>query len=212
MKRFAWGVVAILVLYFGYTQIYMRPGAVGRGEEIDVRGEPRQTALPSPEMIQVEFDGKSYLLEKHHRYEIAGEVLSIETYRLSFRSEFFDVDLGLIWGPRLEDLKQRYKFDQAGRWLIWRSNGQVSDSERRHITSHISNNHLIPADGRRNLLKALHWPGRGDRVRIAGYLVNIKDLSGRVLVASSTSRDDTGAGACEVIWVEEIQINGKIYR
>jgi hypothetical protein len=58
----------------------------------------------------------------------------------------------------------------------------------------------------------LQWPGRGDRVRIAGHLVNIKDLSGRVLVASSTSRDDTGAGACEVIWVEEIQINGKIYR
>ena len=25
-------------------------------------------------------------------------------------------------------------------------------------------------------------------------------------------RDDTGAGACELIWVEEIQINDKIYR
>ena len=212
MRRFAGGMVAILVLYFGYTQVYMRPGAVARGEEIDASSEPRQTALPVPETAQVEFDGKSYLLQKHHRYEIAGEVLSIETYRLSFKNEFFDVDLGLIWGPRLEELKRGYKFDQAGRWLIWRSNGPVSDGERRYITSHISNNHLIPADGRRNLLKALQWPGSGDKVRIAGYLVNIRDLSGRTLVASSTTRDDTGAGACEVIWVEEIQINSKIYR
>ena len=212
MMRFALGIVAILVLYLGYTQIYMRPYSVAQGEEIDISGEPRQTALPSPETARVEFDGKSYLLEKHHRYEIAGEVLSIETYRLSFKSEFFDVDLGLIWGLRLAELKQKYKFTQAGRWLIWRSNGPVSDGERRYITSHISNNHLIPAEGRCNLLKAVRWPGRRDKVRIAGYLVTIKDLSGRKLVASSTSRDDAGDGACEVIWVEEIQINRKIYR
>ncbi len=200
------------MIYFGYKQIYMRPSAVTRGEAIDVSGEPHQNALPSPEKAWVEFDGKTHLVEKHHRYEIAGEVLSIETYRISFKSEFFDVDLGLIWGPRIAELKQRYQINQAGRWLIWRGNGPVSDDERRYITAHISNNHLIPAGGRRNLLKAVRWPGRGDKVRIAGYLVNIKDLSGRVVVASSISRDDTRGGACEVIWVDEIQINNKIYR
>jgi len=210
--RFILGTVAVLVLYFGYTQIYVRPVAVARGETVDISGEPQQTTLPSPETAQVTFHGKNYLLEKHHRYEIAGEVLSIETYRVSFTNEFFDVDLGLIWGPRLPEMKQKYQFTQAARWLIWSSKGPVSDAERRYITSHVSNNHLIPSDGRRNLMKALQWPGRGDKVRIAGYLVNIKDLSGRMILASSTSRDDTGAGACEVIWVEEIQINSRIYR
>ena len=58
----------------------------------------------------------------------------------------------------------------------------------------------------------MRWPGRGDKVRIAGYLVTIKNASGGVAMASSTSREDVGAGACEVIWVEEIQINDKIYR
>jgi hypothetical protein len=200
------------LLYLGYGQIYMRPRAVADGETIDVSGEPRQTALLSPEVVPLEFDGKSCLIEKHHRYEISGEVLSVETYNLAFRSEFFDVDLGLIWGPRVADLKQRYTFNQGGRWLFWRSNVPVSDDERRYITAHISNNHLIPADRRRNLLKAVRRPGRGDKVRIAGYLVTIKNPSGGVAVASSTSRDDSGAGACEVIWVEEIQINHRIYR
>jgi hypothetical protein len=204
--------IAALAFYLGYTQIYMRPRAVARGEAVDVTGEPRQTALPSPEVAPVEFDGKSYLVEKHHRYEISGEVLSAETYNVAFKSEFFDVDLGLIWGPRLADLKQRYTFNQGGRWLFWSSKDPVSDDERRYITAHISNNHLIPAEGRRNLFKAVRWPGRGDKVRIAGYLVTIKNPFGGVVVASSTSRDDDGAGACEVIWVEEVQINDKIYR
>ncbi|HSR12839.1 MAG TPA: hypothetical protein VLS90_15455 [Thermodesulfobacteriota bacterium] len=210
--RWILGLAAFLLLYFGYTQVYMRPVGAARGDAIDVSGEPRQTSILSPETIQVEFHGRNYLLEKHHRYEIAGEVLSIETYRLSFRNEFFDVDLGLIWGPRIKELKQKYQFSQAARWLIWSSKGPVSAEERRYITSHISNNHLIPADGRGNLAKALRWPARGDKVRIAGYLVTIKDLSGRTVTASSISRGDTGAGACEMIWVEEIQINEKIYK
>ena len=212
MRRLIWVAIAVLVPLFGYTRIYLRPSATARGQEIDVSGEPRQTALPSPEAAPVEFDGTSYLLEKLHRYEIAGEVLSIATYNLAFKSEFFDVDLGLIWGPRLADLKQRYRFNQGGRWLFWSSDGPVSDEERHYITAHISNNHLIPAEGRRNLFKAVRWPSRGDRVRITGYLVNIKNASGGVVAASSTSRDDSGAGACEVIWVDEIQINKAVYR
>jgi hypothetical protein len=204
--------IAALVLYLGYGQIYMRPRAVAHDEAVDVTGEPRQTALPSPEVESVAFAGKTYLIEKHHRYEISGEVLSAETYNVAFKSEFFEVDLGLIWGPRVADLKQRYAFNQGGRWLFWSSKDPVSDDERRYLTAHISNNHLIPAEGRRNLFKAVRWAGRGDKVRIGGYLVTIRNPSGAVVVASSTSRDDYGAGACEVILVEEIQINDKIYR
>lgn len=212
MRRLIPVAIAALVLYLGYTQIYMRPRAVARGETIDVSAEPQQAALPSPEVVPVAFDGKNYFVEKHHKYEISGEVLSVETYNVAFKSEFFDVDLGLIWGPRVADLKQRYTFNQGGRWLFWSSKDPVSDDERRYITAHISNNHLIPAEGRGNLVKAVRWPGRGDKVRIAGYLVTIKNPSGGVAVASSMSRDDSGAGACEVIWVEEIQINDRIYR
>jgi hypothetical protein len=204
--------IAALAVYLGYTQIYMRPRAVATGQAIDVSGEPSQSPLLSPEVVPVEFDGKNYLIEKHHRYKIAGEVLSVETYNVAFKSEFFDVDLGLIWGPRVADLKQKYTFNQGGRWLFWSSKGPVSDDERRYLTAHISNNHLIPVEGRRNLFKAVRWPNRGDKVRIGGYLVTIKNPSGGVAVASSTSRDDTGAGACEVVWVDEIQINTAIYR
>ena len=204
--------VAVLVVFLGYKQIYMRPWSSASGQTIDVGQDPQQVELPSPEVMTVAFDGQDYLVEKHHRYEISGEVLSIETYNVAFKSEFFDVDLGLIWGPRMADLKQRYSFNQGGRWLFWSSKEPVSDDERHYITSHISNNHLIPADGRRNLFKAIRWPSTGDKVRISGYLVTIKRPSGEVVASSSTSREDSGDGACEVIWVEEIQIGTKVYR
>lgn len=212
MSRMTAVVIVALALYLGYTQIYMRPTAVSRGRELDAGGEPQQAALASPEVLTVKFHGRSYRVEKHHSYEITGEVLSLETYNVAFRSEFFDVDLGLIWGPRLAELKRKYSFNQGARWLFWRSDDPVTDEERRYITSHISNNHLIPAAGSRNLSRAIRWPGHGDKVRIKGCLVTIRSPSGDVLAASSTSRDDSGAGACEVIWVDEIQINTAVYR
>ena len=212
MTRLTAVVVVTLVLYLGYTRIYMRPSVVARGQELEASGEPQQAALTSPEVMSVKFHGKSYLVEKLHCYEITGEVLSLETYNVAFKSEFFDVDLGLIWGPRLAELKRKYSFNQGARWLFWSSDDPVPDEERRYITSHISNNHLIPAGGSRNLFKAIRWPSCGDKVRIKGCLVTIKNPSGDVLAASSTSRDDTGAGACEVILVDEIQINTAVYR
>ena len=98
-----------------------------------------------------------------------------------------------------------------GRWLFWRTDGPVSDAERLEVTRHISNNHLIPSETSKHLARAFRMLRQGDDVRITGSLVRITGPSG-LLVTSSTVRDDTGDGACEVVWVDELQVGSRIYR
>jgi hypothetical protein len=60
-----------------------------------------------------------------------------------------------------------------------------------------ANMHMIPADDA--VAAALRRIERGDRVRIDGWLVQIeaKDWRWR----SSLTRDDSGGGACELVYV-----------
>lgn len=201
-----------LLMYAGYALVIQRPLSSGKGPAIDLAQEPEQMPLQPPESVRLVRDGKTFVIEKTHRYEVVGQVLSTATYNVTFTNDFFDVDLGLIWGPKREALLSRYKFYQDGRWLFWRADHEVSDEMRAYITTHISNNHLIPAEGRKNVAKAIHWAGKGDHVRLKGALVTIHSEDGEVLVTSSTSRTDSGGGACEVMWVDELQIGTKLYR
>lgn len=201
-----------VLLYLGYAYVIQRPTSSGKGEALELSQEPIQTPIQPPERVSITREGKTYQVEKLARYEIVGQVLSTTTYRVSFANDFFDVDLGLIWGPKMDMLLERYKFYQDGRWLFWRTNQPVTDEDRAYVTAHISNNHLIPAEGRKNIDKAIRWAGKGDVVRLKGALVSVLDEHGEVLLASSLVRSDSGGGACEVMWVEEVQIGQRLYR
>ena len=208
--KWAFGTAA--VIFVVYNWVIMHPWADGSGPEPDLTADPVQEGLDEPETVEIERGGKRYTVEKTHRYEVAGEVLMSSTYVIFYTSEFFALDLGLLWGDRVEHVLENYDFNQGGRWLFWQSRGPITEDQRRYMTTHISNNHLLPAEGNWNLKKAVRWIDEGDRVRIKGYLVNILEAGGQSVVRSSLRRDDKGNGACEVIWVEEVQIGTKIYR
>ncbi|MCC5845262.1 MAG: hypothetical protein JJU05_13520 [Verrucomicrobia bacterium] len=46
---------------------------------------------------------------------------------------------------------------------------------------------------------------KGQRVRLGGYLVNVLHENGTTW-RTSTTRDDTGAGACEIVLVTRLEI------
>ena len=58
--------------------------------------------------------------------------------------------------------------------------------------------HMIPATG--EVARALAGIRAGQRVRIDGWLVEVQADDGWRW-RSSTSREDTGGGACEVVYV-----------
>lgn len=204
------GVLAVGVLGWKFAL----PLAWGASADapIDLDAEPLQTPIDPPEDLTVTRDGKPFTIRKLYTYEAQGEVLSASKYALTWTNDFYDVDLGLIWGPSREALKRRFKFFQMGRWLFWRTEDPVSAEDRALVTRSISNNHAIPAEGSQHIARMLTRVGEGDRVRLKGALVQIRGPQGEVLATSSASRDDTGDGACEVVWIEELQVGDRLYR
>ena len=202
--------LALLLAFLGYKYIWMHPRSVATAAPVDIHLEPVQKVLQTPLTVQIKRGGKKFTIDMHHSYEISGEVLSSEHYDLSWTNDFFDVDTGLIWGPKIEQLKEDFTFHQSGRWLFWRWDKKFPKDYTDYVGLHVSNNHLIPAEGHKQLGRAIRWIGEGDHVRIKGYLVDIKGT--RFLQKSSTTRSDHGNGACEIIWVTELQIGTKIYR
>ena len=96
----------------------------------------------------------------------------------------------------------------GNRYLSWYSSDGLWISENGgtdKISEYFSNNHLIPSDKKiENQIKSIK---ENDFVKIDGYLVNVycKKSNGSYFYwNSSTSRSDSGNGACEVIYVTNI--------
>ena len=98
-------------------------------------------------------------------------------------------------------------FTQTGRFYMWSTRDASLDLG--YIASHTANTHLIPASGR--VASALARVRRGDVVRLEGDLVDIDGPDG-FLWRTSLTRTDTGAGACETLYVRAITIGTRKYR
>jgi hypothetical protein len=97
-------------------------------------------------------------------------------------------------------------YDQLTRYYFWHTGDGSLDLA--YISSHSANMHMVPATA--NLSRGLKRVGTGDRVRIRGLLINLSREDGFVWKTSMT-RLDTGPGACELIWVEELQRGNRLY-
>ena len=89
------------------------------------------------------------------------------------------------------------KISQSSRWYHYRWAGDPPLPPR-EIARSSANMHMIPAS--ESVTRALAAVRKDDRVRIDGWLVEAKAADGWHW-RSSLSREDTGAGACEVVYV-----------
>ena len=96
---------------------------------------------------------------------------------------------------------QRISISQRGRFYYW----STADFPipRREIETSSANMHMIPADDR--VEAALKSVRPGQIVTVRGYLVEARAPDGWRW-RSSMTREDTGAGACELIWVESVSM------
>jgi hypothetical protein len=93
-------------------------------------------------------------------------------------------------------MAQRLDVSQSGRWYHYQWSGEAPLPPR-EIARSSANMHLIPANAA--AAAALRDIREGERVRIDGWLVEAEAPDGWRW-RSSLSRDDTGAGACEVVY------------
>jgi len=199
-----WGVT----LYLGNSTRYIT--------DIDsdaVRG-PVQQSLAGQQPIEFTRGEYSYELEPLYAYELTGlvvERIDFTRFSLSDRSSVFPMDVCVIWGDNLVSGIHRnssVRFSQDMRFCWYRYKGGV-----KFHPSEFSNNHLIvDSDEQEKLVKQIK---AGDQVRIQGMLVNAtaqkiseadKYNPEKFSWSSSVDRSDTGAGACETIYVTQVEI------
>lgn len=131
-------------------------------------------------------------------FSLEARVLSREDYSLGRESDLSPTDLALGWGRMRDDaVLDRLDIDQSNRWYHYRWRGAPPIPVREIVRSS-ANMHMIPADAR--IAKELARVEEGDRVRIDGWLVQA-DAPDGWRWRSSLSRDDSGGGACEVVYV-----------
>ncbi len=177
--------------------------------------EPQQTKIEQAENIKFEKDGFSYDLEPLYEYEINGLVVNRFDYTwfsLTRTDNVFPIDLCMTWGNNIKNGTYRDRsvdFRQNGRWCFanWGPDINFDFDE-------VSNNHLVIDD--KQIEKLAFSINEGDQIRIKGKLVNVEaeNVDGESQKyeptlsswRSSTNRDDSGGGACEVIYVEELEI------
>ena len=143
-----------------------------------------------------------YTIKLLAKFSLSARVLSRADYSWDTGSALAPVDLALGWG-RMSDsaVLDQIDISQSGRFYFWRVR-ELPIPEREIIESS-ANMHLIPAD--KGVLRELERVRVGDVVSFDGYLVEA-DGPGGYRWISSLSRSDSGAGACELVWVEDFNV------
>src|SRR5690606_15233061 len=134
---------------------------------------------------------------------IEARVLSRRDYASGREARFSPTDLALGWERMRDDaVLARLDITQSSRWYRyrWRDAPPLPPQE---IVRSSANMHMIPSTP--GVASALREVRRDDTVRIDGWLVQV-DAPDGWRWRSSLSREDTGSGACELVYVCAVRV------
>jgi len=159
---------------------------------------PKQTNLTNGKVWQED----EFKIQALAEYEITARVLSLNFYSLGKESELSPVDLAFGWEKMSDQsVLDRIEISQSNRWYQWHSDDLPIPTAE--ISQSSANTHILPNDDFiKDKIDDLY---KGSIVRMKGYLVEIHTDDGWHW-KSSLTRNDTGGGACEVFWVNDLEI------
>lgn len=179
-------------------------------------------------------NNKIYTLTKVAQYSISGMVVAKNTnfwFRGINRSDFDGIalmDVGLVWGDLADKnaVKRNIVFKSkktlGSARVLYTKLKNSKEFSFDYVLSHSSHTHLIPANA--NVMSALLKMKKYTNVKLDGYLVDITYENGKTAYTSDSRTDNNassrglqtlnsaGGGACENMYVESVQIDGKIYK
>lgn len=188
--------LAVIVIIGAYQAWHSRPVHLGPGVVAPSGSDQSSPSNQRPIMVN------GYVLEPLADFSIEARVLSREDYHIGREADFSPTDLALGWG-RMSDERVLTSINvtQSGRFYFWST--PEFPIPRREIETSSANMHIIPADA--YVEKQLSKVRKGQVVRIQGYLVEAKASDGWHW-KSSLTREDTGNGACELIYVKSLSV------
>ncbi len=186
-------IAIILSLYYWHN----RPAPYGPGVAV-------------PEIpLQEDTDKESFLFKDFTfkplaKFHIRARVLSKENYYVDESSKLSPTDLAMGWG-NLSDktIIDQLDIGQRGRFYFWKPKDNDYPIPKKDIIRSSANMHIIPANS--IVEDTLSDVRKGNIVVVDGYLVEISKPDGWHW-KSSTTRNDSGDGACEVIYTESLEI------
>jgi hypothetical protein len=180
-------------------------------DQIDTSKEPLQELMTRDHSFTIKKGKGFFTIKPLAQYQISARVVGIKSYSSGWESSLSPVDLALAWGELADPkMDSSISYRQRHRWYYYRYSPRCPVSQT-YIINHSCNSHMIPSS--ENINRALKSIKKNDRVKINGYLVNINGTVGRhnVWWNTSNTRSDSGDHSCEIIYVEKLRINKKVY-
>ena len=195
------GFVWLLVSFWNRNDL---PGDIDYVAEI--ANEPEQTATRE-ESFHATVNDVEYLIEPEFAYDLTGMIVSFRQHEgnsrmhLQANDHLNMADVCVVWGENTGSDLQAIDFWNG----IFTCNVFTRDMQawESFDMNQLSNNHLISDDDFiRDQVRDIQI---GDQVRFRGYLASYSNQSGGKR-GTSTTRTDTGDGACETVFVEYFDI------
>ena len=173
----------------------------------EIEAEPVQ-ATTRKAAFDVLFNDVVYRVEPEYSYDLTGMVVSYRHHDNNSRMHRLAndhlnmLDVCVVWGDNTTEAQlQELQFWNGIFTCNVKTRNQVAwDS---FDMNQLSNNHLISDDSRiRDEVKSIKV---GDQIRVRGFLAGYSS-AGVGRRGTSTTRTDTGNGACETIYVEKFDI------
>jgi hypothetical protein len=173
------------------------PAGRSRGPGVLAPEAPVQVDLRDAAVIEHE----GFMLTPLAKFSINARVLSREDYRFDAESALSPMDLALGWG-RMSDtaVLERLDIRQSVRFYSyrWADMPPLPPSE---IVESSANMHMVPANSA--VARQLEKVRKGDVVQLEGFLIEARRNDGWYW-RSSLTRKDSGAGACELVYVTSV--------
>lgn len=184
-----------------------QPGLLVEGlqqepEQVQVRERPRIVAV----------NGVTYTIQPLYSYELYGLVVSLhdsDSWWDYIHREWNDhlnvVDLCVIWGSNAASGAYRDIKFSSGQFVC-NLEAPTREAFAAFDWTAISNNHLLTNDPA--IARKLRSVRIGDQIRFRGYLAEYShNHNGQPFRrGTSTVRNDMGNGACETVYVEDVEI------
>ena len=206
-----WAFLVCTALFLG--ALY-KDGALPEPDALhaELAREPEQQPVSLPH-VKTRVGGVDYTIEPSHQYDMYGLVVSKHNadswwdwVHAASNDHLNVTDLCVVWGSNATKGAYRNIAFSSGQWTC---NFQTSSDAafRAFDSTKISNNHLLTDSS--SLAKKLRHVRVGDQIHITGQLAAYRHQTGLDFFrGTSTTRLDTGNGACETIFASDVTVIG----
>jgi len=209
-------IFAISLLLCIYLYFYKDQFPAASFYDLQQLGDPVQE-VTEHESFSTQANGQKYIITPRYDYQLNGVIVSYHnaddfsdiTHHRRWKDFLNLRDLCVVWGSNVETGVYRDMDFHNGTWTCWYSwpNSEVGS---RFDETQLSNNHVLIDDD--NIKRKLMQAEPGDHIRLKGMLVSYGNPDNGFFRGTSTTRTDTGNGACETIYITDFELVKKANR